>query len=367
VALGFTVPQRALGAPAQSGASPYGPLRPADGNGLMLSAGFTGRIVARTGQAVAGTAYSWHGAPDGGACFADGTGWIYVSNSELDSAAGGVSALRFDRAATITAAYRILAGSTRNCAGGATPWQTWLSGEETDRGFVHETDPFGVKAAVARPAMGRFRHEAAAADPDRRVIYLTEDEPDGCFYRFLPFKWGDLSAGALQVLVERSGKLDWVPVPDRTGAIIRTRSQVADAKRFNGGEGCYYRAGICYFTTKGDNRVWAFDAAARTIAIAYDDDLTGDPPLTGVDNMTGTPGGDLYVAEDGGNMEICIITPGGVVAPFLRVTGQSASELCGVAFNPAGNRLYFSSQRGTTGASSGGITYEVAGPFRTSA
>jgi hypothetical protein len=364
IALSFTVPREALGAPAQNGVGPYGPLLAADANGVMLPAGFTSRVVARTGRAVPGTSYVWHGAPDGGACFADGTGWIYVSNSELDAGTGGVSALRFTAAGTVTSAYRILSGSYRNCAGGATPWQTWLSGEEIDRGYVYETDPFGVKAAVARQAMGQFKHEAAAADPDRRVIYLTEDETDGNFYRFLPFRWGDLSAGALQVLVERSGKLDWVPVPDRTGKTTRTRYQVASAKKFNGGEGCYYRAGICYFTTKGDNRVWAFDAAARTISIAYDDDLTASAPLTGVDNLTGTAGGDLYVAEDGGNMEICIITPNAVVAPFLRVTGQSASELCGVAFNPAGNRLYFSSQRGTTGASSGGITYEVTGPFR---
>ncbi len=64
-------------------------------------------------------------------------------------------------------------------------------------------------------------------------------------------------------------------------------------------------------------------------------------------------------------MEICVITPDDVVAPFLRITGQSSSEITGPAFSPAGNRLYFSSQRGTSGSSSGGITYEVTGPFRT--
>ncbi len=314
-----------------------------------------------------GTQYRWHGAPDGGACFADGTGWIYVSNSEVILGLGGASALKFDSAGRVTSAYRVLSGTSNNCAGGATPWRTWLSCEEVDRGYVFETDPWGVKAAVRRPAMGRFKHEAAAADPDRKVIYLTEDETDGCFYRFVPATWGDLSTGTLQVLVERSGALSWVTVPDPDGSPTRTRRQVSGAKRFNGGEGCYYEAGICFFTTKGDNRVWSYDAAANTLVIAYDDNLTAGAPLTGVDNLTGSPAGDLYVAEDGGNMEICIITPDDVVAPFLRVTGQSASELCGVAFNPAGNRLYFSSQRGTSGSSSGGITYEVSGPFRATA
>jgi secreted PhoX family phosphatase len=70
------------------------------------------------------------------------------------------------------------------------------------------------------------------------------------------------------------------------------------------------------------------------------------------------------VAEDGGNMEVNLITPGGIVAPFLRVLGQSGSELTGPAFTPDGTRLYLSSQRGTSGASSGGITYEITGPFR---
>lgn len=83
-----------------------------------------------------------------------------------------------------------------------------------------------------------------------------------------------------------------------------------------------------------------------------------------MDNITGSSSGDLYVAEDGGNMEICLITPADVVSPFLRVSGQSGSEITGPAFSPDGTRLYFSSQRGTSGSSSGGITYEVRGPFR---
>ncbi|MFK4689767.1 secreted PhoX family phosphatase [Streptomyces pristinaespiralis] len=103
----------------------------------------------------------------------------------------------------------------------------------------------------------------------------------------------------------------------------------------------------------------------NTYELAYDDSLvSGTAPLTGVDNVTGTASGDLFVAEDGGNMEICVITPDDVVAPFLRVGGQSSSEICGPAFSPDGSRLYFSSQRGTSGSSSGGITYEVTGPFR---
>jgi secreted PhoX family phosphatase len=356
--------RQAAAYPALPGPSPYGSLQSADANGIMLPQGFSSRVIARSTRTVSGTGYTWHKAPDGGACFADGSGWIYVSNAEVGSRGGGAGAVKFNSSGSITGAYSILSGTNRNCAGGATPWNTWLSCEEVSTGYVYETDPWGVTAAVRRDAMGRFNHEAAAADPVRKVVYLTEDASDGCFYRFVPATWGDLSSGTLQVLKESSGVLSWANVPDPDGNPTPTRDQVAGAKLFNGGEGCHYRSDICYFTTKGDNRVWAYNAAANTLAVVYDDNVSG-APLTGVDNVTAATVGDLYVAEDGGNMEICIITPDDIVAPFLRVTGQSSSEITGPAFNPAGDRLYFSSQRGTSGSSSGGITYEVTGPFRT--
>ncbi|MFJ2930313.1 alkaline phosphatase PhoX [Streptomyces massasporeus] len=357
----------AYAAPAQPGTGPYGPLGSPDTNGIRLPAGFTSRVIARSGQRVGTTSYTWHNAPDGGACYADGTGWIYVSNSEINPS-GGASAVKFSSTGATIGAYRILSGTRQNCAGGKTPWNTWLSCEEVSLGHVYETDPWGVNAAVQRPAMGRFKHEAAAADPVRRVIYLTEDETNGRFYRFVPTTWGDLSSGTLQVMVAggaTSGSFTWTDIPDPDGSPTATRSQVSGSKSFNGGEGCHYANDTVWFTTKGDNRVWQLNLLDDTYELAYDDSLVnGTAPLTGVDNITGTSSGDLFVAEDGGNMEICVITPDDVVASFLRVDGQSASEITGPAFSPDGTRLYFSSQRGTSGSSSAGITYEVTGPFR---
>jgi hypothetical protein len=118
-----------------------------------------------------------------------------------------------------------------------------------------------------------------------------------------------------------------------------------------------------YFTTKGDNRVWDLDVASQRLGVLYDAALIGeDAPLTGVDNLVVSQSADIYVAEDGGNLEIVVITPDKQVAPVVRLEGQDESEICGPAFSPDGTRLYFSSQRGTNGR---GITYEVTGPFRT--
>ena len=378
LALGPGVWTRVYAQDAVPGTGPYGSIDEVepDANGLLLPAGFSSRVLARSAEEVADTGYTWHYDPDGGATFpTDDGGWIYVSNSEEDEVGtGGVSGLRFDASGELVDAYRVLEGSRRNCAGGPTPWGAWLSCEEYDdhdapiegqpiAGRVWETDPTGRTEAVAHEAMGLFSHEAVAVDPDGERLYLTEDQPDGLLYRYTPDEYPDLSAGTLEAAQVDGTSLRWLPVPDPSAAEAPTRAQVPDATPFLGGEGIWFHDGWVYFTTKFDDRVHALEPATDSYRVVYDAAQLGDAaPLRGVDNITAEAGtGDLYVAEDGGRMQIVLITPEGEVAPFLRILGQDDSEVTGPAFSPDGTRLYFSSQRGTAGE---GITYEVTGPFR---
>lgn len=338
----------------------YGPLGNPDANGLRLPAGFSSRVIATSGQVVAGTAYPWHSDPDGGACFhsVTGQGWIYVSNSE--TVVGGASMVRFSATGAIVEAHRILSGTAANCAGGPTPWGRWLSCEEHPLGQVWECDPNGLRAAVVRRGMGTFQHEAAAVDSYQRVVYLTEDNPEGALYRFRPTTWQDLSSGTLEVLTERSGTLSWVAVPNPTPSLLQTptRDQVAGTKRFDGGEGaCVDHRGALFFTTKGDGRVWAYDPTRNRLTVIYDDSTAPVAELTGVDNIVFNRRGVLFVAEDGGNMQIVAVGAGQRAVPVVEITGVTGSEVTGPAFSPNGQRLYFSSQRNP------GRTYEVAGPW----
>jgi secreted PhoX family phosphatase len=379
-----------------------GPLQAADANGLRLPAGFTSRVVAVSGEApVLGNAYLWHIFPDGGATFPtpDG-GWVYTSNSEIPGGAGrgGCGALKFDRDGNLLDAYGILSGTNSNCAGGKTPWGTWMSCEETAGGQVWECNPTLAGQGVARPKLGRFNHEALAVDAGSKIVYMTEDAVSGRFYRFVPSAgdWPDgglrpaLQEGKLQVMrcqayppsqlppdgfnVALPQAVVWEDVvqPDQDQATVRSGlGAVAPGTPFSGGEGLFHAGDLVYFSTKYDNRIWVYDKARSTVEAIYDFNTAApdDKILSGVDNLTVTGFGDVLVAEDGGDMQICVILPDRRVIPLLQASDlqqgtQAQSEITGPALSPDGKRLYFSAQRsGRNGNVGPGITFEVTLPF----
>lgn len=385
---GVSVPAWCLGSD-RAAASPamttrslanLGPLGPADENGLRLPADVRSRVVAVSGERPTPRAsVPWHEQPDGAAVFASSDGgWIYASNSEAMTD-GGASALRFDARGEVTGCERVLSNTRRNCAGGATPWNTWLSCEEVDDGRVWECDPEGRTDARSMPALGLFSHEAVAVQAATRTIYLTEDEPDSRFYRFVcsaedwpsggraAFRQGRLQAmrvlGDPSAALKRPQPVQWVDVehPERP----QKSARLTQTSAFAGGEGLWLHGSLAYFSTKRDNRIWVHDTQAQTLEVIYDLRTASDASriLSGVDNLTGTATGEILVAEDGGDMQLCLILPDRSVRPLLQLIGQPASEITGPAFSPDGRRLYFSSQRGARRGHGAGITYELQLPF----
>lgn len=353
--------------PTGSNFGSLGALGAPDANGVRLPAGFTSRIVATSGTPVGPSATPYIHNPDGAATFAARDGGFYYAVNSESFGTGGVSVLRFDRDGQVVDFYPILTDTNLNCSGGKMPWGTWMTCEELGNGRVIECDPTGEKDPVEWPALGLFPHEAVAYDSMHHHLYLTEDYVTGRLYRFRPdglvsghanFASGTLEV--LRILSGTEGPCEWLPIADPSGATTPTRDQQPTSTPFSGGEGIYFLDGIVYFTTKGDNRVRAYDTVANELSIVYDQASHSVGTLTGVDNLIASPFGDLVVAEDGGDMEVVAILPDGSLVTLAQVVGHTGSEITGIAFDPGYKRLLFGSQRGTNGF---GVSYVVEGPF----
>ncbi|WP_282695696.1 alkaline phosphatase PhoX [Streptomyces sp. CC208A] len=424
----------------------YGPLLP-DPDGLLdLPAGFSYRVLSREGEPLRSGEGPVPSHCDGMGAFAGPSGGVrLVRNHENRPGArhavplvpglvydrggrGGCTVLGLDADGTVydgAAGERVgIAGTAVNCAGGPTPWGTWLTCEETedragtkgyekDHGFVFEVDPADPHRTGAVPltALGRFAHEAVAVDPYSGIVYETEDafdHPFGLFYRFLPERplggTGALRAGgtleALRVpgvpdlsVVQEAGTVfegvEWVPVPDPQAAGTPIRFQdfgrggITHAQKL---EGCYWGGRCVYFVSSfarasdGSGathfgQVWKYDPRGRRLALAVvfgpdtDVQLPGESP----DNICLAPSGGLMVCEDGaGAQHVFGVSRKGEVYAVAR--GRQALTSAATAAGGTPEAPEWGEFAGVTFSPDGstmyvncytpGTTFAVTGPWR---
>ncbi|MFF2599995.1 alkaline phosphatase PhoX [Streptomyces californicus] len=421
------------GTAAARGHDGYGPLVP-DPDGLLdLPKGFRYRVLSREGDPLRsgeGRVPSNH---DGMTALQGRHGRVHlVRNHEnrhtaaigvptvagltYDPAAkGGCTTLELDGRNKVLGERVAIAGTAVNCAGGPTPWRTWLTCEETedragtngyakDHGFIFEVDGADPRRTGAVPltAMGRFQHEAIAVDPRSGIVYETEDafdRPFGLFYRFLPEKplggTGSLRAGgALEAMrvpgvpdlsaVQETGKsfdrIEWVPVPDPLARETPIRFQdfgrkgITHAQKL---EGCYWGESSVYFVSSfarseegsaADHygQVWRYEPKKRrlTLVVLFGPDTDVQLPGESPDNICLAADGGLMVCEDGGGAQHVLgVTRHGEVYPMARGRQNIGTpeepewgEFAGVTFSPDGSTMYVNCY-------TPGTTFAVTGPW----
>lgn len=345
------------------------------------------------------------GRPDGMACFSDAVGTLtLMRNHELDKslsdagydssppeafdarAGGGVTRLVLNsRTLDVISSNRVLAGTLRNCGGGTSPWGFLTCEESVDPGhgyvFRCRTDAARVAAPERIAGYGRFRHEAACVEPLTSTAFLSEDQTDGCFYRYRPTDASKPhSSGRLQALrvhgVPRFDtsrdldqgirlEVDWVdvPNPDPKDDSVRKQASSAGAARFQRGEGVFYKDGVVYLCCtsggrQGTGQVFKLSlgqngAADRLELFA---ESPGPSVLDMPDNIFVAPWGDVLVAEDGaGEQFLRGITPEGRVYDLAR-NAKSNGEFAGICSSPSGDVLFVNMQLD-------GLTVAITGPM----
>lgn len=391
----------------------FGKLIPDPKKILDLPKGFQYRIISKTGDKMSdGTIVPVN--PDGMATFAGENGQvILICNHEVNLTqnpavnapknkkydpltGGGTTTLILDEKGNLIKQYASLAGTSRNCAGGATPWGSWISCEEhtITPAYNKANDPNNVakkhgynfevpaKGGLAEPiplvAMGRFNHEAIAVDPETGIIYQTEDRDDSCIYRFIPKEKGNLKAGGrLEALVIKgqpkqntsvnfpqgvAKEVQWVTIDDVDPEedTLRYEAQDKGAAIFKRGEGTIYANGDIYWScTSGGNvglgQIFRYNLASNTVELYVES--KGQGMLDYPDNLTFAPFGHIMVCEDGHPDQFLVgINPEGECYHFAR-NALNESEFAGICFSPDGKTMFVNIQKP-------GLTLAVTGNWK---
>lgn len=446
--LGFMGLHQWLQTPLQAGtlqpAAGYGPLLQDPKGILNLPKGFSYRIISRQGDTMA-DGLLLPGAPDGMAAFAGKRGRVIVvrnhensadrfengafgstnellekvdekkfydyGNKKLPALGGTTTFVYNPKTGEIEKQFLSLAGTLRNCAGGPTPWNTWLTCEEStiragayegvgekDHGYVFEV-PATETVALAEPLpikdMGRFNHEAVAVDPRTGIVYLTEDRGDSLIYRYIPNTPGKmLDGGRLQALAIADKKsfdtrnweslttpkfplgesmdVQWINIENVESPEDDLRYQGFNngAATFARGEGMWYGKNEIYFAcTNGghisNGQVFRYIPSAQEGKAGEEQspgrlELFAESQdkkiLKNCDNLTVAPWGDVVLCEDASHPFLVGITPRGEYYKLGENVGYK-TEFAGGVFSPSGDVFFVNIQ----GA---GLTIAITGPWK---
>ena len=340
-----------------------GALKVTDGNNLRLSQGLTATVIARVNTKVQYTSpestatestLNFHANADGADIFAlpDG-GYIYASNAELGSSTGGVFGVEMDKDGLVRNYKPLITGTSRNCNGGRTPWNTWVTCEEVTGGQCWQVDPTGVRTGEAT-VVGQLggSYEAFAFDARNTSApsyYITEDTSTGALRRYRPPAGYPMVWESLHLT---NGTHDYL-ILEPSNNTFRWSSSLAEGRTsanlyFRNSEGIAIQNGKLAFVAKAQKELFLLDLDALT----YSKISTSTGPLVGGGNFDGqpdhllveSPSGVYIFSEDGSNTPGMFGYDGSKYFSYFE-SNFVGDEITGIAFSPDRKFLFAAVQR----------------------